>query len=243
MTYAQHIAAKNRRNLVAEDIIKRNLTTSTGIKIRDMPKLESPFVRELKPNGDYVVTDNIAEGMEWVFLGDETEVLATEKLDGTDVSIVIENGMITSIWNRTNRIPFFCKGKEFIVQGVMEAFQRGYCELPDGQYFGECIGEKLNGNPLEIKGHVWIPFNTYCRDHLSYKSYHKYPKTFQGIKKWFTDDIKDGGIFSLLMKRKGIDKKPEGIVFHNLKTGQMAKLRLDMFEGFTGNRHKQQEIK
>ena len=210
-------------------------------KIEDMPKLESPFERKLFDNGSYTVIDKIKEGYEWVFNGGEDEVLATEKLDGTDVSIVIENGIITSIWNRTNRIPFFCKGKEFIVMAVMEAFQRGYTELPDGQWFGEVIGEKLNGNPLEIKGHIWIPFNTYCRKHLVYKSWHKYPKTYENIKKWFLDDIKDGGIFSLLMKRKGIDKKPEGIVFHNIKTGQMAKLRLDMFDDFKGIKHKEQE--
>ena len=210
------------------------------MKIRDMPKLESPFVRKLIPNGNYIVTPEITEGYNWVFEGDENDVLATEKLDGTDVSIVIENGIISSIWNRTNRIPFFCKGKEFIVEAVMESFKRGYTELPDGQHFGEVIGEKLNGNPLEIKGHIWLPFNTYCRDHLSYKSYHKYPKTYDGLKKWFLSDIKDGGIFSLLMKKKGIDRKPEGIVFHNLKTGQMAKLRLDMFDDFKGYRHKEQ---
>jgi hypothetical protein len=207
------------------------------MNIKDMPKLESPYIRKMLPNGDYVVTPEIAKGFEWVFEGNEEDVLATEKLDGTDVSIVIENGMITSIWNRTNRIPFFCKGKEFIVEAVMESFKQGYTELPDGQYFGEVIGEKLNGNPLQIKGHIWIPFNTYCREHLAYKSFHKYPKTYDNIKKWFLSDIKDGGIFSLFMKKRGIDKKPEGIVFHNLKTGQMAKLRLDMFDDFKGFRH------
>jgi len=213
------------------------------VKINDFPKIEPPFVRKLNDKNEYLVTPEITEGYSWVFEGGEDEVLATEKLDGTDVSIVIENGMIASIWNRTNRIPFFCKGKEFIVEAIMEAFKRGYTELPDGQHFGEVIGEKLNGNPLQIKGHIWIPFNTYCRNHLAYKSFHKYPKTYENIKKWFLDDIKDGGIFSLLMKKKGIDKKPEGIVFHNLKTGQMAKLRLDMFEEFKGYRHKEREEK
>jgi hypothetical protein len=208
------------------------------IPIKDMPKTESPFIRENNANGDYIVTPKVAEGMEWVFEGDENNVLATEKLDGTDVSIIIENGIITSIWNRSNRIPFFCKGKMFIVQGVMESFERGYTELPDGQWFGEVIGKKLQGNPYQIKGHLWIPFNTYCREHLAYHSWHKYPKTYENIKKWFLSDIKDGGIFSLFMRKRGIEAKPEGIVFHNLKTGQMAKLRLDMFDDYKGYRHK-----
>ena len=211
------------------------------IPIRDMPKLESPFIRKNNEKGDYVVFPEIRPGYEWVFSGGEDEVLATEKLNGTDVSIVIENGIIISIWNRTARIPFFCKGKEYIVQGVMEAFARGYTELPDGQWFGEVIGEKLNSNPYGIKGHVWIPFNTYCRDHLSYKSWHKYPKTFDNISKWFQLPISEGGIFSLFMKRRGSDQQPEGLVFHNIKTGQMAKIRRDMFDWFKGPRHKEIE--
>jgi len=223
--------------------LRKMARKNKAIKIKDFPKLESPFIRELDKDGDYIVTPKITEGCKWVFKGDENNVLATEKLDGTDVSIVIENGIITSIWNRTNRIPFFCKGSMHIVEGVIEAFERGYTELPDGQHFGEVIGPKLNGSPYKLNKHLWIPFNTYCREHLAYKSWHKYPKTFENIKKWFLSDIKEGGIFSLLMRKKGIEQKPEGIVFHNLKTGQMCKLRLDMFKEFKGKRHKEDWLK
>jgi len=207
------------------------------MKINDMVKIESPFVRK-EIDGCYIVTPEITEGYEWVFTGGEDEVLAVEKLNGTNVSIVIENGIITSIWNRTARIPFFCKGKEFIIEGVMEAFKRGYTELPDGQHFGEIIGNKLQGNPCQLEKHLWVPFNTYCRNHLAYKSWHKYPKTFDGISEWFSKPISEGGIFSLFMKKRKIDMQPEGIVFHNLKTGQMAKIRRDMFKDFKGRRHK-----
>ena len=208
------------------------------MKINDMPKLKSPFVRKMI-NGNYIVTDEIEEDMDWVFNSGEDEVECQEKLNGTNVSIVIENGIITSIWNRTNRIPFFCKGKMFIIEGVMEAFERGYTELPDGQYFGEVVGPKLNSNPYKLDKHIWIPFNTYCSKHLTYKSWHKYPKTFEGISKWLLDAIKDCGIFSLYMRKKGIEMKPEGVVFHNIKTGQLAKLRIEMFPGYKGKPHKQ----
>jgi len=214
-----------------------------NIKIEDMQKLESPFIRVTNKNGDYVVTPEINPDCKWVFEGGEDEVIATEKLNGTDVSIVIENGIITSIWNRTNRIPFFCKGKMYIVEAVMNAFENGYTELPDGQHFGEVLGQKLQGNPYKLDKHIWIPFNTYCRKHLTYKSWHKYPKNYENIKTWFLSDIKDGGIFSLFMRMRDIQCKPEGIVFHNLKTGQMAKLRLDMFDDFKGRRHKEVDVK
>lgn len=211
------------------------------MKINDMPKLECPFKRVLDKDGDYVVTPEITEGCEWVFTGGEDEVLCTEKLDGTDVSIIIEGGKITRIFNRTNEIPFFCKGKKHIVEAILNSFDRDYCDFTDGQYFGEVIGMKLNGNPYKLTEHLWIPFNSYCREHLAYKSWHKYPKTFDNIQKWFLGEIKDGGIFSLLLRRRGIEAKPEGVVFHNIKTGQMAKLRLDMFKDFKGSRHKDNE--
>ena len=210
-----------------------------GIKIIDFPKIESPFKRILDKDNEYIVTPEITEGYSWVFEGGEDEVLATEKLDGTDVSIIIEGGKITRIFNRTNEIPFFNKGSKFISEAVLNSFERGYCDLTDGQYFGEVLGKKVNGNPYRLDEHLWIPFLTYCREHLAYKSWHKYPKTFLNISKWFFAPISEGGIFSLFLRKRGIEAKPEGIVFHNLKTGQMAKLRLDMFKEFTGRKHKE----
>lgn len=208
------------------------------IKIRDMPKLESPFVRKINDNDDYIITNEITPGAEWVFNGGEDEVVCTEKLDGTNVSILIKEGIIVSIWNRTERIPFFNKGKKHIIDGLLNSFERGYMEfLDDGQHFGELVGPKVNGNPLQLKEHLWIPFNSYAREKLSYHSWHKYPKSFENINKWFLDEIDEGGIFSLFMRRNEIKQKPEGVVFHNLKTGQMFKLRLDMLPDYKGRRH------
>ncbi len=208
------------------------------MEIKDMPKLLSPFKRKMI-NDKYVVYNEIEPGYEWVFEGKEDEVLCTEKLDGTDVSIVIEGGVISRIFNRTTEIGFFNKNKRFITDAILNSYDRGYCNFTDGQYFGEVIGVRVNGNPLKLDTHLWIPFPTYCREHLTYKSWHKYPKTFDNISDWFRLPISEGGIFSLFMRRRGIEAKPEGVVFHNLKTGQMAKLRLDMFDWFLGKRHKE----
>jgi len=90
-------------------------------KIIDMPKLESPFVREVV-DGNYIVTDKIVEGFEWVF--EDESVMAIEKLHGTNVSIEIKDGVIVGTWNRTERIPFFNKGKTFITEGILNSFQK-----------------------------------------------------------------------------------------------------------------------
>ena len=136
------------------------------MNIIDMPKLESPFVREII-NGQYILTPKITPGYEWVF--SDEEVVCMEKLNGTNVSIIITEGTVTAIFNRTARVPFINKGKEWITKGVLESYVRGMCELPDGQHFGELIGKKIQGNPHKIEGHLWIPFNSYGMKHLVYK--------------------------------------------------------------------------
>ena len=200
------------------------------MKIKDMPKLESPFKRVLKDNRDYVVIDEIAEGYEWVFKDDS--VMAIEKLHGTNVSIVIQEGTVTQVYNRTERIQFINKGKKWIIEGLLNSKERGYLEfLGDGQFFGELIGPKVNGNPYKLDEHLWIPFDGFCQKHLKYKSWGKYPKNFATISEWFKE------LMPLYTSMRG-DRKGfvEGIVFTH-PDGRMAKLRRDMFSWFSGRRH------
>lgn len=204
------------------------------MEVHDMLKLHSPFVRVTKEHR-FVVTPEIAEGYEWVFSDDS--VIAVEKLNGTNVSIVVENCEVTSIWNRTERIFPFHKHKTFIMKGLLESFDRGYVDgFADGQYFGELIGPRVNGNPYNLEEHLWVPFSTYARNHLAYKSWGKYPKTFEAISEWFK-----GNLFSLFMLKRGVKKDDpnhfvEGVVFTH-PDGRMAKLRRDMFEWYAGTKH------
>ena len=201
------------------------------MKITDMPKIESPFIRkEIK--GDYVLIDEIREGFEWVF--EDDSVMAIEKLHGTNVSIVIENGIITSFFNRTQRIPFFTKGHKFITEGLLNSYERGYMNLlQDGQHFGELIGPKVNGNPYKLEKHLWIPFGTFSQKHLRYKAWGKYPKDFKTISEWFKNDLLP--LYSSMQgNREGF---VEGIVFTH-PDGRLAKLRRDMFLWYKKERHK-----
>lgn len=205
------------------------------MKIIDMPKLKSPFVRKVI-DGNYIVTDEIEEGYDWVF--EDDTVMAIEKLHGTNVSIEIRDGQIVGIWNRTERIPFFCRGKGFIVKGVLNSFDKKYMEfLGDGQHFGELIGPKVNGNPYNLEENLWIPFESYGQKHLAYTCWGKYPKTFESIREWFRELMP---LYSLRIHGKILGVCPfpfvEGIVFTH-PDGRMAKLRRDMFDWFEGRRH------
>lgn len=200
------------------------------MEVKDMPKLECPFVRK-EINGEYIVTPEIAEGYEWVF--EDESVMAIEKLHGTNVSILIRDGVITGVWNRAERVPFFNKGKKHITEGLLNSFEKGYMEfLSDGQHFGELIGPKINGNPYKLKEHLWIPFSSFGQKHLKYKSWGKYPKDFETISNWFKE-----GLIPLYATMQG-DRQGfvEGIVFTH-PDGRMAKLRRDMFDWFKGRRH------
>jgi len=191
-------------------------------KIKDMPKLKSPFIREMKGN-KYVVTPKIEEGYEWVF--EDESVMAIEKLHGTNVSILIEEGTVTAVFNRTERIPFINKGKKWLIEGILNSKERGYLEfLGDGQHFGELIGPKVNSNPYKLDEHLWIPFSGFCQKHLRYKCWGKYPKTFESISEWFKE------LMPLYASMKGDGEGfVEGIVFTH-PDGRMAKLRRDMFD-------------
>jgi hypothetical protein len=207
-----------------------------SISIEDMPKIECPFIRKVI-DGNYIVTPEINPGYEWVF-NDDT-VIAIEKLHGTNVSIIMEDGVIKAIFNRTGRVPFFCKGKRFIIDGLLESYDRGYMEfLEDGQHFGELIGEKVNGNPYKIKGHLWIPFKTYARKHLKYKSFGKYPKNFEAFSEWFKTLMP---LYHMQLNQGDQTGFVEGIVFTH-PDGRMAKLRKDMWPWFSGPRHKEEEV-
>jgi hypothetical protein len=212
------------------------------MKIRDMPKLESPFEREDTTTG-YVCVPRFKREFGWIL--DQDLVNPQEKFDGTNVSVVLQEGRITRIFNRTNIIDVW-KSKIWFFQGIKRAIDEGKFKpdfLLDGQYFGELCGPKVNCNPLELDEHLWIPFD-YCKEHYYFKFY-----TGWLAEKGLSDQSTDQELYdafrelfqnlkSLWFRQRGIEKRPEGIVFHNKKTGEMCKLRCDMWDFWEGKKHK-----
>ena len=195
----------------------------------DMPKLESPFIRKMI-NGIYVVTPEINPDYQWVF--DEPATEAIEKLDGTNVSLVIENSKVIKILNRTTELEIF--GGSPIIPSIFNTAERWGLPKEDGQYFGESVGDKIQANPLKIKERLWVPFYR-AKQSLAYHSWHKHPKTFENISLWFKNYL-----FSLAHQKYGEkDEKilAEGVVFYHPDGIRMAKLRRDMFDWYTGVRH------
>src|SRR3989338_8343709 len=97
----------------------------------DMPKLQSPFLRDTVNNA-YVCTPRIDDELRWVFT---EESQAIEKLDGTNVSITVKNSQIIAINNRLNPVIWWKKGSKRFIEGITEAIEKEYIkieELEDG---------------------------------------------------------------------------------------------------------------
>jgi len=216
----------------------------------DMPKLEAPFERQ-EIDGRHVCIPKIQEGYRWVF----TESEAVEKLDGTNVSIEITGKHISTIRNRLNLINIWQVGKTHFTEGILKAIEKGHFSenQEDGIYFGELIGEKLQGNPYKIPGHLWLPLNV-IKVKYTYKFWQKdilpslRDKTDEQIFEEVSSAFK--GLWSLLKRRTMPTNGPikvdeslgfegytaEGMVFYS-PNGEMAKLRRDMFAWFKGETH------
>jgi len=214
----------------------------------NFPKIECPFVRktfkvdkedwkkygrelQLRAPEVYLVVDEVNPGYEWVF--EDKDVIASEKMNGTNVMLKTDNGRLVSLMNRKNPIdPLqIMKGKTFIIEGVFRAIQKGYIK-EDGVQAGELIGPKVQGNPYQLDNHIWYPFEKAVK-HLSYRSFYEHERTFDNWSSWFKDYL----VSRFASKRGCKDIMAEGIVFYSMKRKEggkvyRAKLRRDMFDWY-----------
>jgi hypothetical protein len=221
--------------------------------LSDFPKLHCPFIRQtFKVNKDdwkrcgrqlqlrepeaYLVVNRVNPGYEWVF--DDPETIAVEKLDGTNVKILTDNGRLVAVQNRLNTIDPLqvIKGKTFIIEGVFQAIGKDYVKV-DGEQVGEVIGPKLQGNPYKLDVHLWYPFEKAISD-LRYKSFHEHDRTFDNWSSWFKTGLVSR-FFTKRASKLGLSEvvMAEGVIFYNLKRRAegktwMAKLRRNMFDWY-----------
>ena len=221
------------------------------IKINDFPKIQCPFIRkdfavnfeqwqeygnelQLRRPKAYLVVNEINPGYEWVF--DDPKTFCCEKLDGTNIKLLVKDGRLIGVRNRKTIIdPLqIIKGKTFIPEGIFAAVGKGYVE-ESGEQAGELIGPKLQSNPYKMNTHLWYPFSKAIK-HLTYRSFHEHDRTFENWSSWF-----EGWLSSrFYSKRKSPTDEAvwaEGVVFYNLRRKEegrpyMAKLRRDMFDWF-----------
>lgn len=217
--------------------------------LSNFPKLHCPLVRQtfavrregwkrgrrlgLRRPEVYLVVDRVNPGYEWVF--EDPDTFAVEKLDGTNVKILMEDGRLVAMQNRKNVIDpvKLCGGKPYLMQAVVNAAIRGGVQ-PDGEQAGEVIGPKVQGNPYQLDTHEWYGFDRSVKS-LSYRSFHEHDRTFDNWSLWFEKYL-FSRFFTKRASKLGIKEKvfAEGVVFYNLRRRDegltwRAKLRRGMF--------------
>lgn len=158
------------------------------------PKVRSVYSRSNNDNGDYTVDPVVNTGFDWVFERSD-EVQAVEKIHGTNVGILKEDGTVTEATTRIgdrsmNYVePYDDVDTHYVVRGIQNSIRRGYTDdMDDGWIFGELVGPKLHGNPYDLDEHLFIPFE-WLRDKCEYRSYGKYPTDFDSVSGWLEEDI------------------------------------------------------
>lgn len=196
------------------------------------PKLQSPFIRK-SINGKYICTPEIDPDYQWVF--EDNGVKAVDKLHGTNLCLLFENGELIAVDNRDKRImeaPLTIRRRDKMsakmIEGCVSALDRGWFQKDThGRIYGELIGPDINGNLHKVEKNYFVPFE-YLENKCHWKSWisNKYPKTFDSISEWFKE------LPSLFSQRLlNIDTLAEGIVFYH-PDGRKCKLRRDMFDWF-----------
>jgi hypothetical protein len=244
------------RNVTA--IKKQSRKVTIVNKLTDFPKIECPFVRKnisiekneyaklrklgirmSLDNSLYLVTPEINPGYEWVFT--DEEVVAVEKLDGSNFKILIKNNRIEIIQNRANDpIDILSlKGAAHVGEAFMNSHSAGYIAgLGEGEHAGELIGPKVNGNKYQIDRHYWYPFKK-TLESLKYNTFNKYPRTFDNFSEWFHLNLKS--VYHAKANKIQIAESnvfAEGVVFYHIRRMHegripyLAKLRRDMFDWY-----------
>lgn len=159
------------------------------------------------------------------------DAVATEKLDGMNVRITVRNHFVVRVEKRRNpskeekakgiKDPWYIDANpnDASDQYIFDAVQNtDFTQIPDGEWSAEALGEKIQGNPLNLKGHTLFFFS--LPDWRAKVTFTDVPTDFQGLKAWLP-----------LQKTKfGNDTGIEGIVWHNTKTGEMCKIKVKDFD-------------
>ncbi len=183
-----------------------------------MQKIETIFER-----GDiFKVIPKVRAGTEWVFSG---EGIATEKLDGTNIRITVQQGQVVKVEKRRNPTrEEKALGQEV---GYIDAHESDPSDkhifravngtvylsnLADGSYSCEAVGPKIQANPLELPSPTCYLFT------VNPTIIANVPRTFDGIREFFKD----------FDSQYAPGHKAEGIVFHH-PDGRMAKIKVKDF--------------
>lgn len=152
--------------------------------------------------------------------------VATEKLDGTNVRLTVRNHTLVRLEKRCNpskiqkvkgiEEPWYTEAYESEPNDryMWEAAKNtDLSDAPDGEWSGEVLGPKVQGNPLNLEKHIIALFSL-----GKVPSFDDVPLDYEGLKAWIPRQ----------KSKYGKDCNIEGIVWH-LPNGDMYKIKCKDF--------------
>lgn len=200
--------------LAGEVITHEELLGQVRKGVQVMEKIPTLFERD----DHFRVMDKPRSECSWVFDGEGTP---TEKLDGTNVRLTVRSGQLVRVEKRRN--PSKLQKQQGIVDGwyadvddssaedkwiLAAANSTDVSGWPDGEHSCEALGPRIQGNPLELTGHLCVPFN------LRVPSYQDVPRSYGELREFL----------AALESRFAPGHLAEGIVFHH-SDGRRAKIK------------------
>jgi hypothetical protein len=151
---------------------------------------------------------------------------ATEKLDGTNVRLTVRNRTLVRLEKRRNpsklekakgiEEPWYVDADEHSPDDrfIWEAARHtDLAEVPDGEWAGEALGPKIQGNPLGLSAHVVVLFSLGQAPELE-----DVPTTFAELRAWLPRQASRYGTGPI-----------EGVVWH-CGDGTMMKIKAKDFK-------------
>ncbi len=197
-----------------------------------MKKIPTLFVREFLDDHNFILTDKVTPGMEWVLQGEGT---ATIKIDGSCTAIIsgvfykrydakqgkkppigaipcCEPDPVTGHWPHWLRVEPEDKENQWLYKAYLNA---GGENLPDATY--EAIGPHFQSNPYALTEDI---LERHGAKVVSV------PRTFEGLKKYLEENYIEGIVFWKDGEPKcKIKRRDFGLVWNKGNPNNKAKLQ------------------
>ena len=144
---------------------------------------------------------------------------ATEKLDGTNVRLTVRNHQLIRVEKRRNpdkiqkhrgiTDPWYVDASEFEAQDkhiYAAARNTDLSQIPDGEWSGEAVGTKIQGNPINLPEPTVFLFSH--EPTLSKYAFEDAPEDYDGLRDWLPKQKSKFGTGSIEGLVWWVDGKP-----------------------------------
>lgn len=145
-------------------------------------------------------------------------VTITEKIDGTNACVIIQNGEIIGCQSRKRIIKVGDDNYGFAAW--VDRNKEDLALLGDGHHYGEWAGPGIQGNPHALEARTFFLFNSYRWAHERPTLCAVVPVLYQGF---LHADTLDTVMTDLAASAKEANYKPEGVIIYHHDTRSYSK--------------------